>query len=149
MRVGVLNGPKLDLLGRRDPKHYGTLRLGEIEALLRERATVRGVEIAFFQSNDEARLIDWVRRRSGDVDGWLVNAAALTHTSEPLREAMAEAGRPFVELHLSNVFAREPFRRTSLLADLAIGVIAGFKGNSYLLALDALVDHLKAVDEVR
>lgn len=145
IRIGVLNGPNLNLLGRREPHHYGTQTLAEIESLLRERAG--GVSLMFFQSNDEGEIVDWVQANSGRVDAWLVNAAALTHTSVALRDALAGSGRPFVEVHLSNVFAREPFRHTSLLSDLAIGVITGFRVYSYLFGLEALIQHLRGSAE--
>ena len=144
MRIGVLNGPNLNLLGRREPRHYGTQTLAEIEALLVARAEARGASLAFFQSNDEGAIVDWVQANAEEVDAWLVNAAALTHTSVALRDALAGSNRPFVEVHLSNVFAREPFRHTSLLSDLAIGVIAGFRASSYLFGLEALFRHLAA-----
>ncbi len=143
LRIGVLNGPNLNLLGRREPRHYGTQTLAEIEALLQERAETCDVSLAFHQSNDEGEIVDWVQSKTDAVDAWLVNAAALTHTSVALRDALAGSGRPFVEVHLSNVFAREPFRHTSLLSDLAIGVIAGFRASSYLFGLDALIQHLR------
>ena len=148
MRIGVLNGPNLNLLGRREPEHYGRRTLVEIESLLRDRAAAGPdeVEIVFFQSNEEGALVDWVQEMAPSLDGLLVNAAAFTHTSVALRDALAGADRPFVELHLSNVHAREPFRRRSVLADLAIGVVAGFRENSYLLALDGLVDYLASAD---
>ncbi len=144
LRIGVLNGPKLDLLGTRDPEHYGHRTLAEIEAALRERAEARAIRLELFQSNEEEALVRWIGESGARVDGWLVNAGILTHSSDALRGALREADKPFVELHLSNVFAREPFRRTSVLADLAIGVIAGFRDRSYLLALEALADHLEA-----
>ena len=144
MRIGVLNGPNLNLLGRREPQHYGSQTLAEIEALLRARAEARGAALTFLQSNDEGDIVDWVQANSDGVDGWLVNAAALTHTSVALRDALAGSGRPFVEVHLSNVFAREPFRHTSLLSDLAIGVIAGFRASSYVFGLEALLQHVEA-----
>jgi len=143
-RIGVLNGPNLNLLGTREPAHYGTLTLAEIEARLREAAERRSIELEFFQSNDEGDLVSWVQERGPAVDAWIVNAAGLTHSSVPLRDALAASGRPFVEVHLSNVYAREPFRRTSMLADLAVGVIAGFRVSSYLFGLQALADHLGA-----
>ena len=142
-RIGVLNGPNLNLLGSREPHHYGTRTLAEIESLLRERAGADGVSLTFFQSNDEGEIVDWVQANTDAVDAWLVNAAALTHTSVALRDALDGSGRPFVEVHLSNVFAREPFRHTSLLSDLAIGVIAGFRASSYLFGLEALIRHLR------
>ncbi len=147
MRIGVLNGPNLNLLGRREPDHYGTQTLAEIEALLVERAEASAAELTFFQSNDEGDIVDWVQTNADLVDGWLVNAAALTHTSVALRDALAGSDRPFVEVHLSNIFAREPFRHTSLLSDLAIGVIAGFRASSYLFGLEALVRVLQGRGE--
>lgn len=143
-RIGVLNGPNLNLLGRRDPKHYGVRTLSEIETMLRDRAAESGTELLFFQSNDEGALVDWIQESASALDGLLVNAAAYTHTSLALRDALAAAERPFVEVHLSNVYAREPFRRRSVIADLAIGVVAGFRASSYTVALDAILAHLEA-----
>lgn len=143
-RLGVLNGPNLNLLGERDPTQYGTLTLAEIEDRLRTMAEARGAVLECFQSNDEGAIVDWIQDRAPHVDGWLVNAAGLTHTSVPLRDALEASGRPFVEVHLSNVFAREPFRRTSMLADLALGVVAGFQFSSYAFGLEALLDHVES-----
>lgn len=143
MRIGVVNGPRLDLLGEREPQHYGHRTLAEIEAMLRTRAKRRSIELEFVQSNEEAAIIAWVSEHASEVDGWLVNAAILTHSSVALRDALLATARPFVEVHLSNVFAREPFRHRSVLAGHAVGVIAGFKENSYLMALDALADYLE------
>lgn len=143
MRIGVLNGPDLDRLGQREPEHYGTQTLSDIEGLLLERAAARDLDLSFFQSNDEGEIVDWIRRSTPEVDGWLVNAASLTHTSLALRQALGGSGRPFVEVHLSNVFARAPFRHRSMLSDLALGVIVGFRASSYLFGLDALADHLE------
>lgn len=148
VRIGVLNGPNLNLLGTRDPDHYGTLTLAEIEAWLEREAGERGATIEFFQTNDEGSLVDHVQLRAPEVDGWVVNAAAFTHTSVALRDALEASDRPFVEVHLSNVYAREPFRHTSLLADLAIGVIAGFRVTSYVFGLHALIDALEARADV-
>lgn len=144
MRIGVLNGPNLNRLGSRAPEHYGTRTLPEVEEMLRSRAAEAGVELFFFQSNHEGELLDWIQERSGAVDGWIVNAGALTHGSWSLRDALVGTGRPYVEVHLSNVFGREPFRRKSVLAEHAIGVIAGFREHSYRLALEALLAHLSA-----
>lgn len=142
MRVGIVNGPNLNRLGRREPEHYGHKTLPEIEDMLRARAGEENIELFFFQSNHEGALVDWIQEHASSVDGWVVNAGALTHGSLALRDALIAAGRPFVEVHLSNVFAREPFRRESVLADRALGVIAGFREGSYLLGLEALLAHL-------
>lgn len=146
-RIAVLNGPNLNLLGTRDPEQYGSLTLDEIETRMRARISDRPVELEFFQSNDEGDLVSHIQARASEVDGWVVNAAGLTHTSVSLRDALEAAERPFVEVHLSNVYAREPFRRTSLLADLAVGVIAGFRVSSYLFGLEGLIRHLESTAE--
>ena len=138
----MLHGPNLNLLGRRDPSHYGRLTLAEIDSLLRERAADRGVDLAVIQSNHEGALIDWIHEQMDGVDGWLVNPAALGHTSYALRDALEASGRPFVEVHLSHVQAREPFRGRSVLAQIALGSVSGFHEQSYLLALEALMAHL-------
>ncbi|UCG75787.1 MAG: 3-dehydroquinate dehydratase [Gemmatimonadota bacterium] len=142
MRVAVLHGPNLDLLGRRDPAQYGDVTLVEIDRRLSEGAERRGIDLIAFQSNHEGVLIDWIRATMDGVDGWLVNPAALGHTSYALRDALEAAGKPFVEVHLSNVLAREPFRGRSVLAEIAVGVVMGFRAESYLLALDGLLAHL-------
>ncbi len=142
MRIGVLHGPNLNLLGSRHPELYGDRSLDDIQAMICERARRDAVDVISLQSNHEGELIDWVQEHADSVDGWLVNAASLTHTSLALRDALAATGRPLVEVHLSNVLAREPFRRESLIAPLSLGVVAGFKAQSYLLGLEALVSHL-------
>ena len=142
--IYVLNGPNLNLLGQREPEVYGRTTLGEIETMVRDAARSHGAEIEWLQTNHEGRLVDAVQGLRGRVDGALVNAAALTHSSLALRDAMLAVRVPFVELHLSNIFAREPERRHSVIADLAIGLVAGFGAQSYLLALEALVGRLRA-----
>jgi 3-dehydroquinate dehydratase-2 len=144
MLIAVLNGPNLNLLGQREPEVYGQTTLDEIEKMVRDAARSHGADIEWFQSNHEGQLVDAVQGLRGRVDGALVNAAALTHTSLALRDAMLAVRVPFVELHLSNIFAREPERRHSVIADLAIGLVAGFGAQSYLLALQALVGRLRA-----
>lgn len=139
----MVHGPNLNLLGKREPEHYGDASLADIDRSLRERAVKRSIELEFFQSNDEGELIDWIQGAAGRVDGWIVNAAGLTHTSVALRDALAASAKPFVEVHLSNVYAREPFRHRSLLSDIAIGVIAGFRASSYLFGLEGLADRLE------
>jgi 3-dehydroquinate dehydratase-2 len=144
MRVLLLNGPNLNLLGLREPGLYGAQTLEAIEAALLRQAADLGVELACFQSNHEGALVDRIHAARGEVDGILINAGAYTHTSIALRDALLGVAIPFVELHLSNVHAREPFRHQSHLADKAIGVICGFGPASYGLALQGLVEHLRA-----
>lgn len=143
MRIAVLNGPNLNLLGQREPEVYGKATLGEIEAMVREAAREYGAEIEWLQTNHEGAMVDAVQRLKGTVDGALINAAALTHSSLALRDALLAVQIPFVELHLSNIFAREPERRHSMIADLALGMVTGFGAQSYLLALQALVGRLR------
>jgi 3-dehydroquinate dehydratase II len=144
MLIAVLNGPNLNLLGQREPEVYGRTTLAEIEKMVRDAARPHGADIEWFQTNHEGQLVDAVQGLRDRVDGALVNAAALTHTSLALRDAMLAVRVPFVELHLSNIFAREPERRHSVIADLAIGLVTGFGAQSYLLALQALVGRLRA-----
>lgn len=141
--VGVVHGPNLKLLGEREPERYGRESLAEIEDRLRRAAEKRDVGLVSVQSNAEGELVDWIQERRSEVDGWVVNAAAYTHTSVALRDALVASGRPFVEVHLSNVHAREDFRGDSLLADRAVGVVTGFRGRSYVLGLEGLLSHLR------
>jgi 3-dehydroquinate dehydratase-2 len=143
MRVLLLNGPNLNLLGLREPGLYGAATLDAIEAALRGEAAGLGVALDCFQSNHEGGLVDRIHAARGQVDGILINAGAYTHTSIALRDALLAVSIPFVELHLSNVHAREPFRHHSYLADKAIGVLCGFGPGSYSLALQGLVAHLQ------
>ncbi len=142
MRIAVLNGPNLNLLGSREPEIYGTTTLRDIESRLRQVAAVLGVSLEFGQWNGEGEMIEAVQRLLGRCDGALVNAGAYTHTSLALRDAFAAVRVPFVEVHLSNIYAREPERRHSVLASLAIGVVCGFGASSYELALRGLVAKL-------
>ena len=144
MRVLLLNGPNLNLLGLREPGLYGAATLEAIEAGLRSEAQGLGVELDCFQSNHEGALVDRIHAARGQMDGILINAGAYTHTSIALRDALLGVAIPYVELHLSNVHAREPFRHRSYLADRAVGVICGFGAGSYSLALRGLVAHLSA-----
>jgi 3-dehydroquinate dehydratase II len=144
MRIAVLNGPNLNLLGQREPEVYGYTSLAEIEAMVREAAGPLGAEIEWFQTNHEGALVEAVQGLRGRADGALINAAALTHSSLALRDALLAVRIPFVELHLSNIFAREPERRHSVIADLAVGMVTGFGPQSYLLALQALMGRLRA-----
>lgn len=142
LRVAVLHGPNLQLLGTREPDVYGSATLHDIDEMLRRWGDELGVSIETFQSNHEGVLVDEIARRAANVDGFVVNAAALTHTSVALRDALSGVNRPFVEVHLSNTAARESFRHTSLLSEVALGVVYGFGARSYLLGLQGLVDHL-------
>jgi 3-dehydroquinate dehydratase-2 len=139
----VLHGPNLNLLGSREPEVYGRDTLADVDARLAQQARVAGHELESFQSNAEHALVERVQQaRSEGVDWILINPAAFTHTSIALRDALAAVAIPFIEVHLSNVHAREPFRRHSYLSDLAVGVICGFGANSYSLALEAALQRL-------
>jgi 3-dehydroquinate dehydratase-2 len=142
MRIVVLNGPNLNLLGTREPEVYGRTTLAELEATVRAEADRLGVTLDWLQTNHEGAFVDAVQALKGKADGALVNAAALTHTSLAIRDAFLAVKVPFVEVHLSNIFAREPARRHSRLADLAVGIIAGFGPLGYSLGLRALVAKL-------
>jgi len=122
---------------------YGRDDLETINQGVAQRSSELGVEVAFFQSNVEGELVDWIQQIGGRCDGLLVNAAAYTHTSVALRDALSAVDVPFVEVHLTNVFAREPFRHHSFLSDIAVGLVVGFGADSYLLALDGIVAYLR------
>ena len=142
MRVAVVHGPNLNLLGQREPEVYGRTTLADVDRALVALGSELGAEVTTFQANGEGALIDHVQSMGAWADGFLVNAGAYTHTSIALRDALLGVARPFVEVHLSNVFAREAFRHHSVLSDRAVGLVAGFGAESYLLALRALVSHL-------
>ena len=139
----VIHGPNLNLLGTREPAVYGSTRLVEIDADLAALGKELGCEIESCQSNHEGVLIDRIHAAQGAVDGILINPGGLTHTSVALRDALSSVDLPVVEVHLSNVFAREPFRHHSFVSGVALGVISGFGPSSYRLGLEALVDHLR------
>lgn len=144
MRIAVLHGPNLNLLGTREPERYGTQTLGDIEAQLRTVGTELGVTLSFAQHNSEGLLIDAIQALRGAADGALINAGAYTHTSLALRDAFLAVSVPFVEVHLTNIYAREPERRVSMLAPAAIGLVCGFGAASYELGLRGLIAHLRA-----
>ncbi len=140
----MLTGPNLTLLGVREPELYGSDSLEDTESAVRDRARSEEVEILWHQTNHEGEFVDLVQGLRGNVAGALVNAAWFTHTSLAIRDAFLAVRVPFVEVHLSNILAREPERRHSLLADLAVGIVSGFGSLGYLLAFDALVAHVKS-----
>ncbi len=140
MRILVVDGPNLNLVGTREPSIYGSESLDQIHDRVRVRAAELDVEVVFFQSNHEGRILDRLHER--DFEGAIVNAGGLTHTSVALRDALLGIGRPFVEVHLSDPAAREPFRSVNFLRDVAVASVAGQGPRGYVEALDAIVDHL-------
>ncbi len=143
-RILVLHGPNLNMLGKREPALYGAQSLAQIDARLTDLGAELGCSVACFQSNHEGVLIDRIQDAFGAVDGVLINPGGFTHSSVALRDALLAIAVPFVEVHLSNVHAREPFRRHSYFSDVAVGVVAGFGAASYELGLRGLVARLGA-----
>lgn len=142
MRFAVIHGANLRLLGRREPEVYGSDTLDGINGHLRTLAKELGVEIEIFQSNSEGAILDYLEEAAPRIDGVVINPGAFTHTSVALRDGLVGIGRPFVEVHLSNPAAREAFRHRSFLSGVAVGVVAGFRSESYLLAFRGLLAHL-------
>jgi 3-dehydroquinate dehydratase-2 len=143
VRIAAVHGPNLNLLGRREPGVYGSQTLADVDAALAAEAGALGAGVECYQSNHEGELVTFIQQAAGRVDGFVINAGAYTHTSIALRDALAAVARPYVEVHISNVFARERFRHRSYLAGNAVGVVSGFGANSYRLGLRALVEHLR------
>jgi 3-dehydroquinate dehydratase II len=141
-KILVLNGPNLNLLGKRQPEIYGKATLADIEKQVRVLAKELGVEVDFRQSNSESELVGWIQEAAGEFGAMVINPAAYTHTSLAMRDAISAVGIPTVEIHLSNIHKREPFRHHSFIAEVAIGQIAGFGSQSYLLGLRAAVAQL-------
>ncbi|MDJ0821079.1 MAG: type II 3-dehydroquinate dehydratase [Paracoccaceae bacterium] len=142
----ILNGPNLNLLGTRQPEVYGTTTLSDIEEMCRTYAQAIGVNVAFDQSNHEGDLVDALHAARGTHHGVVLNAGAYTHTSLALMDAISSIALPVIELHLSNVHAREEFRHNSFIAPVALGLICGFGARGYTLAMDALISHLEATE---
>lgn len=139
--VLILNGPNLNLLGTRQPEVYGTTTLSDIESVCLRHAEAIGIGLAFSQSNHEGALVDAIHAAHGTHDGIIINAGAYTHTSIAIMDAIASVELPAIELHLSNVHAREPFRHKSYIANVCIGIICGFGAQGYILAMDAMKSH--------
>ena len=144
MKILFLNGPNLNLLGQREPGVYGRATLADIEAQVRKKAATLKADIDFRQSNLEGELVAWIQQAKGNFDIIVLNAAAYTHTSIALRDAIAAVGLPTIEIHLSNIHAREEFRHKSLIAPVCIGQISGFGPNSYVLGLEAAVNVIES-----
>lgn len=140
--ITVLHGPNLNLLGQREPALYGSTTLDEINEALSRQGAAQGYEIRCHQENCEGRLVERLHEAAASA-GVVINAAAYTHTSVALRDALLAIGKPAVEVHLSNIYKRDPFRHRSLLADVCVGIVAGFGAASYGLALEGLIDHLR------
>lgn len=146
IHILLLNGPNLDLLGSREPEKYGSATLEEIVSNLKTQAHKSGVTLTHLQSNAEHILIDAIHQAREDIDFILINPAAFTHTSVALRDALSGVAIPFIEIHLSNIYAREPFRQHSYLSDIAVGVICGLGADSYHLALQAAINRLSQIN---
>ena len=145
----VINGPNLNVLGKRDPELYGSMTLTEIEKRVQERAKALGATVKFFQSNHEADMVDYLQEHAEGADGIIINAGALTHYGLSLRDALTDTRLPIVEVHLSNVYAREEFRHKSVIAPIAAGQISGLGWQGYLFALEYLVEKAKGMGKKR
>ena len=143
MNILLINGPNLNLLGSREPEIYGNQTLDQIENKLVQIAKHNSFKLDCYQSNHEGEIVDKIQSSIGNINGILINAGALTHTSVALRDALVGSNIPFIELHISNIFNREGFRKESFLTDKAIGIISGFGVYSYFLALEAIINYLK------
>ncbi len=139
MKILVINGPNLNMLGKREPEVYGNISLEDIEKLMNEVAHDRGVDLQFYQSNHEGEIVTRIQQAEQDCDALVINPAAFTHTSVAIRDALASVSVPAVEVHISNIHARESFRQTSYTAPVTAGVITGFGIQSYILGLQAAI----------
>jgi 3-dehydroquinate dehydratase II len=143
LRILFVNGPNLNVLGKREPDRYGKRTLQEIQALVVKAAGDEGAAVEFFQSNHEGEIVECLQGAAERADGIVINPAGLTHTSVAIRDALIYSGLPAVEVHLSNTASREPFRRNSLIEDTVVGRVSGFGGYGYLLSLFGILDHLR------
>ena len=144
MKILLINGPNLNLLGTREPEIYGSKTLNDIENELLEIAKDKAINLEFFQSNHEGEIVDKIQNSIKKIQGILINAGAFTHTSISIRDALIGSNIPYVELHISNIFNREEFRKESFLTDKAIGIISGFGISSYSLGLYGIIDYFKS-----
>lgn len=145
MKIIVINGPNLNMLGKREPEIYGSLTLEDIESFLVSRAEVADgdVNLSFFQSNSEGDIVTAIQDARGKFDGVIINPAAYTHTSVAIRDAILSVGLPVVEVHISNIYRREDFRQKSFVSGVSVGVVSGFGAESYYLGLLGLVEHVR------
>ncbi|MCR5266715.1 MAG: type II 3-dehydroquinate dehydratase [Cyanobacteria bacterium RUI128] len=143
MKLLLINGPNLNLLGTREPEKYGNTTLTDIENELKELANELGADLETFQSNHEGEIIDKIHSSKGKIDGLIINAGGLTHTSVSIRDAISSVAIPTVEVHMTNIHAREEFRHTSYISGVSVAQVVGFGKNSYVLALKGLADYLK------
>ena len=143
IKVLVIHGPNLNLLGTREPDVYGTVTLEQVNAMIRDWASSNDVEASIFQSNHEGAILDEIHAGLGRVHGILINPGAFTHYSYAIRDAITAVGVPAVEVHLSNIYAREPFRHTSVIAPVAVGQVSGFGPQSYILGLEGLIREIE------
>ena len=146
MNILLINGPNLNLLGTREPEIYGNKTLRDIEKDLIKVAKEKSINLECFQSNYEGKIVDKIQESVNSIQGIIINAGAFTHTSISIRDALIGSKIPFVELHISNIFSREDFRKESFLTDKAIGIISGFGFYSYTLALDGIIEYLRSRD---
>jgi 3-dehydroquinate dehydratase-2 len=144
MRILVINGPNLNMLGQRDKEHYGSDSLAAIEQKLAEKGRALGCELSFFQSNHEGAIIDFIQAKTKGADGILINPGALTHYGYSLHDALVDSGLPVVEVHLSDINAREEWRRVSVISDIVIKQISGLKTESYIIGLEALAEYIRS-----
>ncbi|MQG18171.1 MAG: type II 3-dehydroquinate dehydratase [SAR202 cluster bacterium] len=146
MKILLINGPNLNMLGNRDSGFYGSKSLNEIQEIIEEKAKYLSVDLINFQSNHEGEIVEFIQKNSSLASGIIINAGALTHYGISLRDSLSDSKLPFVEVHLSNIYSREEFRRISLLAPIALGVIAGLKFKGYEYAFDYLTNYLDQKD---